>query len=159
MRNLQRKLLITNKGISLVELIVAIGLCSIIIAMIIPTFLRFNFLYNKLIINSRSYSYANEAMLFIEDQIHDNTLNTFVNNNRITIQKLDGTKKEIYFAEKEKGLGNIVVTYYKSSYNSATNNILRNVNDFKFTIKGNLIYLSLTTIDGKVFERCLYLKI
>ena len=159
MRILQRKLLKIRKGITLVELIIAIGLNSIIIAMILPMFLRFNFLYNKLIINSRSYSYANEAMLFIENEIKQNTLNTFVNNNKITIEKLDGTKKEIYLTEKEKNLGNIVVTYYNSTYSSATNNILRNVSDFKFTVKVNLLYINIITIDGKNFERCLSLKI
>ncbi|MBC8062297.1 MAG: hypothetical protein H7Y18_16735 [Clostridiaceae bacterium] len=127
--------------------------------MIIPTFLRFNYLYNKLIINSRSCSYVNEAMIFIENEIHQNTINTIVINNKIKVEKLDGTKKEIYFIEKEKNLGNIVVTYYNNSYSSATNIILRNISAFKFTIKGNLIYLNIVTSEGKSFERCLYLKI
>lgn len=159
MQIFQGKLLKISRGITLVELIVAIGLNSIIIAMILPAFLKFNFLYNKLIINSTNYSSANEAILFIEDEINQNTLNTLVKNNKIIIEKLDGTKKEIYFTEKEKDLGNIVVTYYKSTYSSATNNILRNISGFNFTIKENLLYISIITLDGKNFERCLSLKI
>ena len=159
MRVFQGKLLKISKGITLIELIVAIGLSGIIIAMILPIFLRFNFLYNKLILNNRSYTYANEAMLFIENEINQNTLNSYINNNKITIEKLDGTRKEIYFIKKEKNLGNIVVTYYNSASSSATNNILRNISDFKFTIKENLIYLNIITIDGKSFERCLSLRI
>lgn len=158
MRILQRKLLKTSKGITFIELIVSIGLNTIIIAMILPMFLKFNFLYNKLIINDRSYSYANEAILYIQNEVEHNTLSTFVNNNKIIIQKLDGTKKEIYFTPREKNLGNIVVTYYINAYSSATNIILRNISDFKFTIKENLIYLNIATIDGKSFERCLTLK-
>lgn len=159
MRILKRKLLKIAKGITLVELIIAIGLSSIIIAMILPTFLRFNSIYNKLIISNRSYSYANEAMLFIESEINQNTLNTFVNNNKITIEKLDGTKKEIYFMRKDSSSGNIVVSYYLTSSSSAKNNILTNISDFKFITKENLIYLNIITIDGKSFERCLYLKL
>ena len=98
-------------------------------------------------------------MLFIQNEISDNNLNTFVNNNKIIIKKLDGTTKEIYFAPKEKNSGNIVVTYYTSRYSSATNNILKNISNFKFTVKENLIYINIITIDGKSFERCLSLKI
>ena len=159
MRIFQGKLLKTTKGITLIELIVAIGLNSIIISMIIPIFLKFNFLYNKLIISSRSYSYANEAMLFIQNEINQNTLNVFVNNNKITIEKLDGIKKEIYFVSKEQNSGNIVLTYYNGAHVVATNNIVRNISDFKFIVKENIIYINIITIDGKSFERCLPLKI
>jgi len=159
MSNFQRKLLKINKGITLIELIVAIGLCTIIISMILPIFLKFNFLYNKLIINTRNDSYANEAILFIKNEMDKNTSNIFVNNNKIIIGKIDGQRKEIYFAQRQTNPGNIVVTYYENSLSSSTNNILRNITAFTFNKKGNLIYIKIVTLDGRSFERCLNLKL
>jgi len=159
MSNFQRKLLKINKGITLIELIVAIGLCTIIISMILPIFLKFNFLYNKLIINTRNDSYANEAILFIKNEMDKNTSNISVNSNKIIIGNIDGVRKEIYFSQRQTNLGNIVVTYYENVYSSSTNNILRNIKAFTFNKKGNLIYIKIVTLDGRSFERCLNLKL
>jgi Tfp pilus assembly protein PilE len=159
MRISQRKLLKVNAGITLIELIISVALSCIIISIIIPFFLRENYLFNKSIINDRSYLYVHEATLFIESQIEQNSLYTIIDNNKIGIKEFDGTRKEIYFTKVSKDSGNIVVTYYQNAYASTTNILIRNVEDFKVIQKQNLIYLCIITMDGKKFDRCLTLSL
>jgi len=159
MRFLQRKLLRSSKGITLIELIVSIGITTTIISMILPTFLKFNFLYNKLIISDRNYSYVIEAMLDIQNQITLNTLNVNINENKIVINKLDKTVKKIYFVPLVGNLGNVCVSTYKLEDGIHKDIMLADIRSFNVAVKGNLIYLKIITSDGKSFERCLYLKI
>ena len=156
MQFLQGKLLRLSKGITLIELIVSIGITTTIISMIVPTFLKFNFIYNKLIISDRNYSYVIEAMLDIQNQITFNTLRSSVNDDRIIIYKLDGTVKQIYFVQSE---GNICVSTDKINQNLHVDIMLADINEFNVTVKENLLYVNIITRDGKSFERCLYLKI
>ncbi len=158
MRFLQRKLLKTSKGIMLLDLIISMGMATIIISIVIPIFLRFNYLYNRTVVNDRNYFYAQEALLFIKGEISKSSLKCEAENNKIKISKLDGTKQYIYFVNTGAGLGDIVVNYYSNGSSSTVNNILRNVKEFKFMQKNNVIYIYIITSDGKKFERCLALN-
>jgi len=158
MRFLQGKLLKTDKGIMLLEFIISAGMVTIIISILIPVFLRFNYLYNRAIVNDRNYFYAQEALIFIKGEISKSSLKCEVENKKIKISKLDGTKQYIYFVNKGAGLGDIVVNYYSNESSSAVNNILRNVKEFIFVQKNNVLYIYVVTSDGKKFERCIALN-
>lgn len=154
MGNLQGKLLKNKNGLMLIEVILSMGLIMVVISMIIPLFLRLNNIYKATVDYDRNYFYAQEALLYIKNEMIQNTLNCNIDNNKIKINKLDGTRKEVYRAKGTNNLFDIIVTYYSNNYASATNNILKSVKDFQIIKKDKLIYLYIITSDGKKYERC-----
>ena len=148
----QRRLLKVNKGFSLIEMLLSTALIGIILSMIIPMFFKVYRLYNRTIINNRSYLCAQEALMFIENEINQSSINNDFTDNMVI--KLDVGRKKIY---KETSGDNRVSIVLKEN-SDAPRKILDNISDFQVARKNNVIYLCITTMDGKKFERCLALK-
>jgi hypothetical protein len=111
-----------------------------------------------MILNDRNYLYAQEALLFIQNEMSQNSLSNSIENNKIKIAKVDGKQKEIYLSLRSPDSSDIVITHIQYGFASTTNNVLRNIKDFKFIKKGKVMYIYILTMDGKKFERCLPLN-
>ncbi|MFL0268405.1 prepilin-type N-terminal cleavage/methylation domain-containing protein [Candidatus Clostridium radicumherbarum] len=139
-----------KKGLTLLELLIALAIASIVSALVSSFYLKYNSLYNENSRYNRNYYYTSEALMFIQNEIR-NSKNVSASNNVIEVKYPDGiTKKTI----KYNGAGNLTIAHYKSGTYLATNNILTNVNNFSVFQKYNTIYVSITINDGERYERC-----
>lgn len=146
--------LYVKKGFTLLELLLALGMSSILISYVIHQLVTYKILYNKSIQINRQEVYASEALMFIEYQIQ-NSVSAHITENDIGLKYSDETiEKHIRMSASN----NIVITHLEKGNVKAVNNILTNVKKFIVNQKGAVIYISIETKDSKVFERCLEIK-
>jgi prepilin-type N-terminal cleavage/methylation domain-containing protein len=171
MRLLQRKLsVIRKKGISLIEIIVAIAITGIISVAAVSIFDNFYKNYKKEILESRQHFYIEEVFRYIEYEVYGNARGILVKNNELYITKyvipkenevigynsikskftntyvncikLTGTQLEVWF-------------YYPSN---SHDNLLLEVEDFIAQEQNNLVIIKIRMKNGKWYEKCLSTK-
>ncbi len=145
-----------KKGFTLIEILVVIMLIGMITCMESDIFLSSNKIYKKDIKENKYFYYSSEALMFIENEINDHTDHVEVVTNKINIYKTDGRKNVIAFNEAEK---KISILYYDKGISKGNNNIVNGVTSFSAEQKGSVVFVSITTIDGKKTERCLKIRV
>ena len=143
--------MIRNNGFTLIEVIVSASLAAIISVVGITCTTKYLSIYKQENTQSRESFYVDEAINFIEYEIKQGR-SVQVNNNKITIELSSGVFDDI----KLSGVGGAsVVIWYDSGGMGNSNNILKDVTDFKCEQNGDLIYLSIKTLKGNNYERCI----
>lgn len=139
-----------KKGFTLIEILIALAIASIVTALVSTLYLKYNLLYNQNTKYNRDYFYSTEALMFIQNEIR-NSKSISINNNIIEVKYPDGiTKKYI----KYNGAGSLIIVHTENDINLAVNNILRNINNFTVIKKSNTIYVSISINGGEEYERC-----
>lgn len=146
-----------KKGLTLIELVVAISVVSIIILVEIKLFSQHVQVYKSFIRNNREEVYSREALRFIETEVYDLSNKVIrVYNDKIIFEKNGGDKNTIKVNYKYNGYYRVVISYYKVvSGKTTTNTIIEDIKTFNIQSKKNLIYISIYTINGEKYERCL----
>lgn len=139
-----------KKGFTLLELLIALAIASIVIALASNLYLKYNSLYMQNSKYNRDYFYSTEALMFIEDQIR-NSKSVSINNNIIEVKYPDGIVKKYI---KYNGSGSLIIVHTENDITLAVNNILTNVNNFTVIQKNSAIYVSITINGGEKYERC-----
>lgn len=142
-----------KKGFTLIELIIVTALIGIIAStqvMIISKYMR---VHREEINESREYFYVNEAFMIIENQIN-NSKYVEICSNKITIKRYDGKGYDYIRKDQDSD----IIISYGAVYSPTTNNILKNVKEFKAEEKGRVAYITIETRKGKVYKRCLGLE-
>lgn len=145
-----------KKGFTLIEILVAIALICMITCMESDIFLNSNKIYKKDIKENKYFYYSSEALMFIENEINDHTDHVETVTNKINIYKTDGRKNVIAFKETES---KISIFYYDKGISKGNNNIVTGVESFSAEQMGGVVFVSITTIDGKKTERCLKIRV
>lgn len=140
-----------NNGFTLIEVIISASLAAIISATGITCTTKYLSLYKQENAQSREDFYVDEAMNFIEYKIKQGK-SVQVINNKILIELNNGNFDDI----KLKGIGSAnLVIWYDSGGTGNSNNILKNISVFKCEAQGDLIYITIKTLKGNNYNRCI----
>ncbi|MDF2504038.1 type II secretion system protein [Clostridium sp.] len=145
-----------KKGFTLIELVVAMAITSMIISFQCVIFVKYLKAYSKdtkLITNK---AYCNQSIIIIESLIYDGMKEVNVENNDIKIISGNNENKKIRFVKNTK---KIVVDYY-DVYGSikASNVVGTNISNMKAMKKDNVLYLSIMNKEGETISRCFGVK-
>lgn len=145
-----------GKGLTLLELIVALAIGSIIVLIQVSFLSNSIMRYNRSILKDRQEVSSMEALRFIESEIQDLKNNTIiVKENQLILKKYGGDKNTIKILKKSNGQWKIVIEYYKVlSMKITTDTILEGNISFNAINDNNLIYITIYTLNGDKYERC-----
>ncbi|GLC32416.1 prepilin-type N-terminal cleavage/methylation domain-containing protein [Clostridium omnivorum] len=167
-----------KKGFTLIEIIIAAALASVVLTIGSYVLVTSTKLYKNEIARNKYMYYLKEASMYIESEVQNSeeivykgTVNEKylkitsieVNENKLTIhraeQKIEAVpidyRKEIFLNTQK----NLVVTYYENSFNKGINNITTHLKTFVCSKMGNIIYLSMESENGDRFERCIEVSV
>jgi prepilin-type N-terminal cleavage/methylation domain-containing protein len=139
-----------KKGFTLLEILIALAIASIVTVLVSTLYLKYNLLYNQNCKYNRNYFYSTEAMMFIQNEIR-NSKSISINNNIIEAKYPDGVVKKYI---KYNGAGNLVIVHTENGTTMAVNNILSNISNFSVIQKNSTIYISISINGGEKYERC-----
>lgn len=142
-----------KKGFTLIELMIVSALIGVITSAQVIIISKYMRIHRAEIIESREAFYVNEAFIIIEAQIN-NAKYAKVDNSKIILKRYDGPEYDYIRKDKDSD----IIVSYGAVYSSTTNNIIKNVKDFKVEEKGNLAYITIETKKGKIYRRCLGLE-
>lgn len=145
-----------KKGFTLLELIIALSIASILITIETNILSSQSISYEKFISKDRESSYCMEALRFIEGEINalDNK-KILISDHEITILKNNDDKNTIKGVKQPDGKLKVVMVY--DTVNSSKNTsvaIVEDVEEFNIVEKKNTIFVSICTDGGKKYERC-----
>lgn len=144
---------VIKKGFTLIELLIAASIVGIIISSQILILFKYMKIHRQEINQSRESFYVNEALMIIENQINTAKYVT-VEDNMIKLKSYDRVSYDYIKIDRDPD----IVISYDSKYSSHTNNILKDIKDFKVQQSNQLIYISIETKKGNVYKRCLGLE-
>lgn len=144
-----------KKGVTLLEVTLAMFIGSIVVLIGISLFSYSIKSYKEAVIKDRDEVYSKEALRFIEGEINDvkNKL-IRVEGNQLILKKLTGDKYTIKIAKVSESKSKIVITYDKVIGKDTTDIILEGIADFKLKSDKNLIYVFIYTSNGEEYKRC-----
>lgn len=144
-----------KKGFTIIELLVSMVLICLMTFSIITMALKFDGKYKKEVLSSREDFYIREALLYIEEQIENDTQYVVAQNDTIELVRTDGIHTDFI----SKSNANKLVIIYKQ-YNSylSTNDIMKGVSDFQVNVNNKIIIITIKGENGEVFERCLGIR-
>lgn len=148
-----------KKGFSLVELLIAMSIITIFITVESTTFFKSISSYKNLIVDMQSEFYINEALMFIEHEIKSNTQQIAVHDNKIDLYRTEQSCIDSIFFRTQNGKPSIVISYTQSGWFLGVNNIINNVKDFKVQYHPYTVFLTITALNGKKYERCFFVKL
>ncbi|MCM0650386.1 prepilin-type N-terminal cleavage/methylation domain-containing protein [Clostridium swellfunianum] len=143
-----------KKGFTIIELIISIGAAGIIAVVMTSMLLTSNSLYVKKTKESRDFFYSMEAILFIENKIKE-AKSVNIENNTIELYYEDSSIKKLV---KLKDSTKVVIIDFDNNVAHVPNNILTEVSNFQVYHKDNLIYVSISRINGESYEKCISIK-
>ncbi len=142
-----------KKGFTLIELMLVVSIIGMITSIQIVIMGRYMKIHRQEINSSRESFYINEAFIIIQHEIDDGKYIKIKNNNVIVIRSY---KERFDYIKKDKD-SDIIISY-GSEYVSTSNNILKNIKDFKVEKDGQILYVSIETKKGNVYRRCFPLE-
>jgi prepilin-type N-terminal cleavage/methylation domain-containing protein len=150
------RLNIAKSGFTLIEMVFSLSIFSIIMSVFVHLFMSVTIDFNNVIKETRENYYLNETFRYIEVDLSEDAKDIEVLNNRIVVKKIDHRNPDsspIHYIELEED--RLVIKYSKYGNIIATNNILKNVEQFSVSKSGKLIFLRIKLKRGKMVERCL----
>ncbi|GAA0723832.1 hypothetical protein GCM10008905_16930 [Clostridium malenominatum] len=139
-----------KKGFTLIELIISIGIVSIIFITVGKNLVLQLSNYKYSISNHKEELYIDQAFLFIEGKIKEgDNIKVLKTSNSDEIEITTRDRSDYIKLYKDK----IIISYGKSSY-ATINNILIGVKGFVVTEVENTIYIKIILSDRKEYERC-----
>lgn len=142
----------TRQGFTLVEVVVALGISSIIIASTASIFLRFTSEFKDKTIKDREMNYINEALAFIEHELNDNNSSVVLENNILNMYKSDGIHMNRINLNNS---GNLFIFYFSYGNLESSNPIMNDIMTFKLEKRNNIFYVSIISKNGEKGERCI----
>jgi hypothetical protein len=142
-------------GYTIIELVIAMAL------MIIVTFseIIFNTKYIKLFKNDlstyREEVYINEAIMFVEHEIHSDSKCITLNGNKLRIVKIQNGKVNYIYLKDYGYKKSIVIGYDLNDFMLAEDNIINNVKDMVIQQKNKTVFITIIGNSGKRYTRCL----
>lgn len=139
-----------KKGFTLIELLIAASIIGIIVSSNALMLSKYMKIHRQEITKSRESFYVNEAFLIIEYEIISAKY-VSVQNNTIKLKGYDRDGYDYIRMDKDPD----IIIAYDSSH---SNNILKNIKNFKVQQDNQLLYIFIETKEGNVYKRCLGLE-
>lgn len=147
-----------KKGFSLVELLIVISIISIFLVFESKIFLKNIYSYRKMVVDMQSEFYINEALMFIENEVKNNTQRITVHDNTIDLYRTEQNCIDSIYFRIQNGKPSIVISYTKSGWSLGVNNIINNIKDFKVQYRPYTVFVAITAFNEKKYERCFFVK-
>lgn len=151
-----KQILHTNKGFTIIELMVSISLFLVLCSFVLKQFVVNIFNFKSEVNRLREETYSISAMCTLEELIREadsNSLN--INSNKI-IYNFRGNKREIMIEKNFSNENNLIINYYDVFGNKVTKKYIeKNLNYFSVTEKGKVIYINMENNKGSVYNKCL----
>ncbi|KGM96877.1 prepilin-type cleavage/methylation domain-containing protein [Clostridium botulinum] len=149
-----------KKGYSLIEVLFSLCILSIIFVVEINMLSKENLRYKRNVIEDREECYCTNALDFIENEINDiKNKRIIIDENSIVLQKLDGDINKIDSISKGNGEGKIRILYDKAQNDKTICNIIvEGIKKFTILKKKNVIFISIESLKGRNFEKCIGLR-
>jgi prepilin-type N-terminal cleavage/methylation domain-containing protein len=149
-----------KKGFTLIELIIAIALASVLLTISSRVIMTSIQLYKNETELNRNMLYLKEAAMYIESQLQNDTKSVELNENKLVIHKFDEKRGEVIVTIRKDIFLNtfeklVVVDYEDNISKGAPNNIMAKVKGFICSKEGNLIYIAIESKNGDKIERCI----
>lgn len=159
---IKKRNIIKKRGISLIEVLIAIGVISTLFCMILNITAKCNSIFFQCIKNNKENYYVYEAFNFISNRL-DSSNNIDIENNIISINLTHNSINEESLVNKniikfDSNQKELIVLYYKDNDYKKTNVILKNASNFEVLQKDSVVYITIYTKDGRKFERCLGIR-
>lgn len=148
-----------KKGYSLIEVVLALGIFSIIVSSVVQLFISTTVEFKDELNAVKDNFYLNEVFRFIEVELTCETKDVEAVDNILIVKKFDyinPDQQPINHIKLEGG--NLIIKYYKYGGVSGRNIIIRNIEEFKVSKRDKYIYIALKAKEGILVERCLVLK-
>lgn len=142
-----------KKGFSIIELLVALSIMSLVLAYFLKATIKHLQIYNSEYKNVTEKIYIDEGFNFIDFKL-EREQESKVIGKCIKIKRADG--KGFDWIRKDKR-GDVIISYGAKN-SSNTNNIVKNIKDFYPYESGEVIYITIVDKKGVVHERCLKKK-
>lgn len=140
-----------KKGFTLIELITVLCAAGIIATVMVSVILTNNSMYIKKTKEHRDYFYSMEALMFIQNEV-GNAKAVLVENNVIELNYIDDSIKKLI---KLNNHNNLSIIHMEKNFIQASNNIITGIECFEVFKKNDLIYLSITRVNGETYEKCI----
>lgn len=146
-----------KKGFTLIELMVAMAIASILLSFQCVIFVKYLNTYYKDTKIIKDRSYCNEGFIIIESLLYDEMKEINVENNEIKIICSSNQNKKIRYVNTT---GKILVDYYDEYGNTVktANVVATNIDNMKVIKKDNVVYISITNKVGETVSRCFGVK-
>jgi prepilin-type N-terminal cleavage/methylation domain-containing protein len=146
-----------KKGFTLVEIVIAISISAIILSFECSVFIKCFRDYNNSIVITRDEAYEDEALIIIKNFVCRNMVEVSTGNNEICIKTSDNQIENIYLDQTS---GKVMIDYYDEFGNQfkAANVVATNIKDMEVYKKENLLYVSITDIEGRDASECIGVK-
>lgn len=142
-----------KSGFTLIELLVVTSLITLITSVGTICIFKYMKMYRQQIDISREKFYVDEAFLIIENEINYSKY-ADVENNCIIVRNSDWDRND--YIRKDMDCDLIISYKYRDSF--VSNNILKDIKDFKAVKWGRMLYVIIETKKGNVYKRCFGLE-
>lgn len=149
----------TNKGFTIIELIVAISLFLIVSSLVLRQFIISIFGFKKEVSIDCDNIYSITAIDTLSELINEADLNSININSNAISYNYRGEKREIKIERSLSNEDNLIINYYNVFGTRVTKKyIAKNLNNFSILEKGKVIYISLENNKGSAYNKCIVKK-
>lgn len=159
-REIIKNKIYVKKGFTLIELVLMVSIIGMITSVQAVVMFKYMKIYRQEINSSRESFYMEEAFTIIQNEINDGEYVKIKNNNVIVIKvkpdKKGSNNEKLEYIRTDRD-SDIIVSY-GSEYHSRTDNILKNVKNFKVEKDRQVLCVSIESKKGNVYKRCFPLE-
>jgi prepilin-type N-terminal cleavage/methylation domain-containing protein len=144
-----------SKGSTLVELVTAISIISVLATAVLSAFIFFSRDFNSSVTESREEYYIGEAFRYIESEMMKGNKEAVFYPGYIKLKRYLGKTifEEIDYIKREGE--NLVIEHTKGGYHEATNVFLRNISNFTVSMNQAVVNIEITTNRGEKYSKCI----
>ncbi|WP_163194763.1 type II secretion system protein [Clostridium thermarum] len=145
----------SRPGNTLIELITALSIISILTTAVLSAFIFFSRDFNRSVIESREEFYIGEAFRYIESEVCSGNSQVDFYPSYIRLKRYleVPTYEEIDYIKREGE--NLVIEHTKRGYGEATNVFLRKVSNFAVKVDEEVVIIEITTDKGGKYSKCI----
>lgn len=140
-----------QKGFTLVEVIAALAIMSILMTALMYTVAYFLREFKTASTENRENFYINEALRFIENEICSGNKEVSFQENSIELIKSSEDRID-YIRESE---GRLIIEYTTAGRSSSRNVFLKDISDFNIDIYERLVIVNIISSKGEVYSKCI----
>lgn len=151
-----RQVFITNKGFTLIEVIVTISIFLLLSTLVLKQFIIniFNFKSELEIYKENIYSIS--AIDTLGELIGEADSNTLSVNSNIITYKYKGEKREVLIEKNLSNENDLVINYYNAFGSKVTKKYIeKNLGYFSVNRKNKVIYINFENNKGSIYNKCL----
>jgi len=142
-----------NKGFTLVEIIIVMGLAFLMVGAIDSILISYVKSHNISVLQDKEFNYLNEAIAIIDREVNMYAVEVKTEGNILNISYFKGTSPKYI-----KRVSGKIYILSNADGKSNKNTIVDGVKDFMAVKSGKNLYIKISLISGASIERCLTIE-